>query len=358
MPSEKRITAARRYAHRRVRQQLIVIAKTIIGVGGGLVLCLAFTLTVLIARTWNKPLGLQLATLAPASTAVSDVQPPAATIPGLPTHTPQPAGEPQCGGPPVMYVLLVGKDEYPNNYATGFADVIRIARVDFITPSITLLSIPRDLWVRIPGLETYQIVEERVKTTYAYGFAYRVPGGGPNLLAQTLDQNFGLQVDYYAVANFATFKTGIDAIGGIEVDVLEPVGDFPAGLQHMDGELALTYVRLRQATSNPSDLNRIERQTRVIMAVRQKMLAPEILPSMSSLITTLQHSALTNMSPAEIYKLLCIGRQIEPDNFQIIGLDSTMLTSQIDAFGHEILIPDRLAITDFVQAFNRGEITD
>ena len=94
------------------------------------------------------------------------------------------------------------------------------------------------------------------------------------------------------------------------------------------------------------------------MAVRQKMLSPEILPSMSSLITTLQHSALTNMSPAEIYKLLCIGRQIEPDNFQIIGLDSAMLTSQIDAFGHEILIPDRLAITDFVQAFNRGEITD
>jgi LCP family protein required for cell wall assembly len=313
---------------------------------GSVLVILSGIFALLAIRAWHAPLGPEL--------AVEDEedQPPPLT---LPAPVPVP---PRCGGPPVMYLLVIGSDARENDYESGFADVIRLIRVDFVSPSAMLLAIPRDLWVPIPQLEAQGIVENRIKTAYAYGNRYGVPGGGPGLLARTLAQNFDLHADHYIVVNFAAFEEGIDAIGGIDLDVPEQLGDplsgasyFPAGWQHMDGPAALRYARIRE---DITDLSRIERQTQVIMAIRERVLSPSILSSLPGLVQSARASILTDLSPSEISMLTCLAEQIEPDAIQVMNIDATMTTSVIDPWGHEMLIPDYPAIAGLVRAFDAG----
>jgi LCP family protein required for cell wall assembly len=326
----------------------------------GVLLAVVVTLALLAYRLWHRPLGPQLVVEEPVADSTGEE--PASAPEGeaaLPAATP--AGAPQCGGPPVMYLLIVGSDTLTGDYESGFADVIRIVRLDFVAPSATVLSIPRDLWVRIPGLEQYGIVENRVKTAYAYGNAYNFPGEGVSLLVQTLAQNFGTQVDHYVIINFDAFVAGVDAIGGIDIVIPEPVDGswqdlpyFPAGHYHMDGETTLQYARIRE--DNTTDLYRIDRQTQVILAIRERMLSPQILPTLPRLVDSMKGASQTDLSPSQISSLLCIGQKIEPDAIQTVKMDYSMTTSTINAWDFEVLLPDYEAITRFVQDFNAGAV--
>ncbi len=317
---------------------------------GSVLIALSGILALLALRAWNAPLGPALVSEDPG-----DAQP---SQPPDPASLPDPANTPLCGGPAIMYLLVIGSDTRESDYESGFADVIRIIRVDFVSPSAMLLAIPRDLWVPIPGLEQHGIVENRIKTAYAYGNHYDVPGGGPSLLAQTLAQNFDLHPDHYVVVNFAAFEEGIDAIGGIDINVLEPVRDslsdaevFPAGWQHMDGETALRYARMRE---DVTDLDRVERQTQVIMATRERVLSPQVLPSLPGVVQSMRTSILTDLSASEVSMLMCIGERIGPDAIQVISIDAEMMAPVIDPWGHEVLMPDYQAIAQLTQAFNAG----
>ena len=222
--------------------------------------------------------------------------------------------------------------------------------------------VSRDLWVQIPGLERHGIIENRIKTAYAYGNLYDVPRDGPSLLALTLAEEFGLYVDHYVIVSFAAFEAGIDAIGGIDVNVPQPVEstfqplpDFSAGLQHMDGESALAYVRVREETT---DLYRIDRQTQVVMAMRDKIFSPQIIPTLPRLVEAMRPSVVTDLSPAQISALVCIGQRIESDTIQTMKIDSSMVTRTSTALGppccREVLLPNYEAIVQLVEEFNGG----
>jgi anionic cell wall polymer biosynthesis LytR-Cps2A-Psr (LCP) family protein len=120
----------------------------------------------------------------------------------------------------------------------------------------------------------------------------------------------------------------------------------------MDGEMALQYARIRE---DISDLERIERQTQVIMAVRERVLAPQVLPALPGLIQSMRASVLTDLSPSEISMLMCIGEQIQPDAIQVMSIDSSMTTPLVDTWGHEVLMPSYDAIDELVQAFIDGD---
>jgi len=103
------------------------------------------------------------------------------------TKEPTATQEPFCGGPELMYILGIGVDTKDNSYSYGLADVIRVARVDFMTPKITVLTVPRDLWVEIPDIsDNYGITHGKLNQAYFYGGPgmayYDGPGGGPGLL--------------------------------------------------------------------------------------------------------------------------------------------------------------------------------
>src|SRR4030042_3535779 len=145
-----------------------------------------------------------------------------------------------------------------------------------------ILGIPRALYVDIPDGDGGYF-EERINTAVVYGEANDYKGGGRQLAIDTVEHNLGVKIDHYVIIDFEGLKEVSDALGGIDVDVptylsdptysdTELPGDFDPqefepGLQHMDGDTALAYARLRQ---NSGDLDRIQRQDRLIVPVSAK----------------------------------------------------------------------------------------
>jgi LCP family protein required for cell wall assembly len=254
----------------------------------------------------------------------------------MPAEIPQPV----CGGPPSMTILLVGSDS-GSDYLYGLADVIRIVHVDFISPRVSVFSLPRDLWVEIPGLEEdFGITHGKLNQAYFYGTPgmgyYEGPGGGAGLLAQTLELNFGLHVDNFVVVNLENFVKIVDAIGGIDIYLPEAVdglpfegndidmGYFPAGQQHLNGEQALRLARIRQKYS---DFIRMDNQNRVICALKEKLANPATLTRIPQLIAALQGSVLTDLTAQQLAQLACMVPQIGTDNLLFTGLPEEVLSS-------------------------------
>ncbi|HAY84305.1 MAG TPA: hypothetical protein DCY42_05110 [Chloroflexi bacterium] len=258
----------------------------------------------------------------------------------------------------VVYFLFIAKDyEIDNNeqvspedYQVGFADAIRMVKVDFRDASISMLVIPRDLMVAVPPLHSQGIYQERLKKIYAYGNEYKIPGGGASLVAQTLNSNFGFQVDHYVTLNFWSFVLGVESIGGIDLEIPKDAGYYSAGQRHLNGWQALDYARLRdQAGEDTSDASRRQRQTQVLFAIQQKAFSPEVLPKIPSLLSHLLKAVKTDLTSEEISRFICLAEKISTIKSQELSPDFYL--HEIDAYEQERLIPDYLAIREFVQEF-------
>ena len=264
----------------------------------------------------------------------------APTMTPLPTDQPTPV--PLCGGPAAMTILGVGVDNFDEEYRYGLADVIRIARVDFVTPKVSVIAIPRDVWVQIPHIsDHYGITAGKINQAYFYGTEsmgyYDGPGGGSGLLALTLAKNFGLYVDRYGAVNMYTLERMIDAVGGIDIylpkDVdgtLQGMGYFSAGQRHFTGEEAIRYSRIR---FQDSDLKRIDRQTEVLYALQDKILSLSVWPRIPKIIASFKDSLVTDLSPKDITALTCLLPHITRDNLVYARLPDQLLTpkSQYDS---------------------------
>ena len=298
----------------------------------------------LYSGAWNKPLGpaLQLATatqfkMPPTWTPDARIRESLTAMPGMNAKSASqvpatliPATQPVsalCGGPPVMTILAVGTDARGNNYNYGLADVIRIVRIDFVNPKVTVLEFPRDLWVEIPDIADNINGQDHEKLNQAYlygnpGFGYTDdPAQGPGLLARTLALNFGMDVDHYAAVNMRTFEKIVNAVGGIDVYLPAPVDGrtaedtnkrllFKDGLHHLDGTRALTLARIRISGT----FARAENQNRVLCALRDKLTSPEVITKVPKLIQSFQDAIQTDLSPAQLGQLACIGTQLRPSN--------------------------------------------
>lgn len=328
-----------------------------------ILLALAFTLAALLIAAavmypalkarWSAPLGpsLELPTYTPtlilpsatlASTQQSLAQEatqPTSLEPTQSPSTPTAAPQPLCGGPPVMYLLGIGADS-GIDYNYGLADVIRVARVDFITPKVTMLSMPRDLWVEIPDIENpYEIDHGKLNQAYFYGGPgmgyYKGPGAGPGLLARTLDLNFGLRADHYGAVNMQTFVKIVDAVGGIDLylptdvdgrpidDHTEDMGYFTAGQKHFTGEQALRFARIRKKYN---DFTRMDHQNMVLCALKEKITSPAVLPKIPQIIAAFQGQVLTDLSPEQIGQLACLAPQLKRENLIFTSLPEEILS--------------------------------
>jgi len=272
-----------------------------------------------------------------------------------------------CGGPQQMTIALLGVDDRSKpsegyTHATR-TDAITLVNVRFDSPSAALLSFPRDLYVPLPNLENVQISQDRLNTAYLYGEVYKVPGGGPTEFKATIELNFGIRVDRYVMVNFAAFETTVDALGGIDVNVPDPIYDpdfpadagdgtlvldIPAGLQHMDGKMALRYARTRH---QDDDYHRVKRQQLVLLAIRDKLFSPEVVPQLPALLASLNHSVQTDLSPAEMAALLCLGPRIDRASITAHSIDGTMVIPWTTPTGGSVSIPNREAITPLVNEF-------
>lgn len=238
------------------------------------------------------------------------------------TNTPEPPRPPICGDVPVLNILTIGIDFRGDNYLYGLADVIRITRVDFTKPRVAVFALDRGIWVEIPGIEDhYGLTHGLLNQAYFFGVPamgyYDGPAGGAGLLAQTLRQNFGIAADNYLVVSMAAFVMGIDAIGGIDVYLENPVysdlelGSFSAGWHHLDGEHALHLARIREGYSS---LIRITNQNAILQGVYAKLRSPEIIGKVPELIQILRKTILTDLTPQQINNLYCLAKKMGKDD--------------------------------------------
>jgi LCP family protein required for cell wall assembly len=353
-------------------------------------------------QQWTAPLGpgLELPTYTPlsrgqASPAAAETAPVQAGLQGVSTDGPiqetstetlaseratatldatgTAAPQPLCGGPPVMTVLGIGADNGDNSYLYGLADVIRVARVDFVTPKVTMLSMPRDLWVEIPEIsDHYDITHGKLNQAYFYGGPgqgyYDGPGGGPGLLARTLDLNFGLRADHYGAVNMQTFVKIVDAVGGIDVylptdidgtpidEKTEDMGYFYGGQNHFDGSEALRFARIRKRYN---DFTRMDHQNMVLCALRKKLLSPAVLPKVPQILAAFQGSVNTDLSLEQLSQLACLLPKIDRQNLIFTSLPQEILQPGREfspQFGKETFVmeADYNVIRDYVRQFMAG----
>jgi LCP family protein required for cell wall assembly len=260
--------------------------------------------------------------------------------------TPVPVSTPPSLEEPIN-ILLLGLDERPGDEAP-LADTQIVVRVDPLNKRAIMFSVPRDTWVRIPGYG-----EGRINTSYQIGKLNEadVPGGGPTLAMSTIEHNFGIRIHYYAQVNFTGFERVIDAMGGVTVDVARPLVDseyplpnygtsriyIPAGIQHMNGKIALQFARSRHSDS---DLGRNSRQQQVLLALRQQGLTFDIIGKLPELADELSDSVVTDLDVDKLFGLARLAQDIGPASIETFLIEPPMVYETTLLSGAQVLMPD------------------
>ena len=258
-----------------------------------------------------------------------------------------------------LTILLMGVDRRPDQAGAPVrSDAMTLVTIDRQSNTAALLSIPRDLYVPLAGLDRV----DRINTAYFFGEFGRLPGGGAQVARDTLAWNLGIPIDRHFVINFDGFKQAIDALGGLDIDVLETIVDeayptddygverlvIPAGPTHMDGALALKYARTRHGDS---DFGRLQRQQHILLAVRDKALTLDVVPRVPTLLDAASGSYETDLTIAEMLSIAKAWSRIPRDSVAAYRIDQTMTTYWTTPSGGSVLIPNRDAIAPVVQAF-------
>jgi LCP family protein required for cell wall assembly len=271
---------------------------------------------------WETPLrGEALDLPTPTEVETTDTPEPPKETEVVLTDTPEvtPTIKPVCGDDFTKTILLTGIDS--EGYLFGLADSIRIVRIDFQTKKVTVLAMPRDLWVDIPGANRWGVYKGKLNQAYFYGTEgmgfFDGSGYGSGLLADTLQRNYGFHVDHYVSVNLYAFRQIVNALGGLDVylpvDVYVKVNEQPklflkAGNHHLNGKDAEKVVRTR---IDIGDFGRIRNQTVVLRALAVKMLTPNGVKQIPDFVNRLLGFVLTDLSAADISQMACLAAQID-----------------------------------------------
>lgn len=231
-----------------------------------------------------------------------------------------------------LTILLLGVDKS----VTGASrtDTIILVNIDPKGKSASMLSIPRDLKVVIPG---YGV--DKINAAFALGDFNKVQGGGPGLAIRTIEANLGIPISAFVQIDFNGFVDMVDTVGGVTLDVPYPLKDdtypaedynyqrvyFPAGWQHMDGDRALKYARTRH---QDGDGRRSARQQQVLLAIRDQALDLDLIPQLPTLISQFGNSVRTDISVADAIRLAKLGSEIPRDRITQTSLIPALYDDQ------------------------------
>jgi LCP family protein required for cell wall assembly len=258
-----------------------------------------------------------------------------------------------------LTILLMGVDRRTaDGDAPARTDAITLITIDPQSKTAALLSVPRDLYVPLAGMDRM----DRVNAAYFFGEVNHLPGGGAQAAKDTLAWNLGVPIDRHVVVDFNGFKRAIDALGGIDVNVPRRIVDtaYPtdnfgvetlvieAGPTHMDGALALKYVRTRH---QDSDFGRLQRQQQVMLAARDKLLSLGAIAHLPELLDAVAGSYETDLTIAEMVSIAKLWGDIPPGNIATYRIDQTMTQSWTTPSGASVQIPLRDQIAPVVAAF-------
>jgi polyisoprenyl-teichoic acid--peptidoglycan teichoic acid transferase len=207
-------------------------------------------------------------------------------------------------------ILLLGVDSRGEEKSR--TDTIMIAQYDPENHKAKLVSLMRDIYVEIPNNKNYKI-----NTAYFLG--------GPELLRQTIKQNFDIDIHYYAVIDFKGFEAAVDTLApnGIEIDVEKKMSEkigvvLQPGLQDLNGKELLGYARFRSDASG--DFGRVERQQKVINALKDEIISVNGVAKVPKLVGTIQPYIDTNLEGID---LLAVVKDIflnPPDDIETLRI--------------------------------------
>lgn len=252
-------------------------------------------------------------------------------------------------------ILLLGIDKRPDEqYAR--TDTMILVTIDPANKTAGMLSLPRDLWMEIPGY-----YETRINTAYYLGEKDGYPGGGPALAMKTVQHNFGVPVHFYVEVDFNGFRDIVNTLGGLDINVPKTLDDptFPsenygydpfhidAGMQHLDGATALKYARTRHIDS---DFGRAERQQQVLIAIKDKALQLGLIPKIPELWTTMGGTMKTDLQLVDILELAQLADEITPDKITNVVLNEDYTVNYTTEAGAMVLLPLREKIQPVIDS--------
>ncbi|GAA4415340.1 LCP family protein [Georgenia halophila] len=239
------------------------------------------------------------------------------------TDRPVPVAQVDEDGEPVrapVNILVLGSDSRisagdPEQWQAGAqrTDAIMVVQLSGDRSDLTVMSIPRDSWVEVPG-------HGMNKINAAFSF------GGPTLMIQTVEHLTGIRIDHFAVADFASFSGLTDELGGVEIELTQPLTagseTLEPGRHELDGEQALTYTRQRYNVAG-GDFGRVQRQQNWMRAIMSAASDREVLSSPGrtlSLVQTITRSVAVDQSltSARMLGLAVTARDLELEDARFL----------------------------------------
>ena len=231
----------------------------------------------------------------------------------------------------ITNIVLLGNDV--NTPQGGRTDSIILVSINRDSKTATMLSIPRDLYVVIPGWEMNRI---NLALPHGHGVDYLGEGGG-RLIKDTIEYNLGIPVDYYARIGFDGLKTAVDTVGGVEVAVTCALQDWrlispeldpeleesweqyrlEPGVYEMDGDLALWYARSRRTTN---DFERGRRQQQLLRALFNSGLNKNLLPELPTMWQNYQEFVETDIPLTTMIELATLAPAVQENGIQHLYL--------------------------------------
>lgn len=245
-------------------------------------------------------------------------------------------------------VLVMGLDQrdWEADEPASRSDTMILLTMDPLSMTAGMLNIPRDMWVAIPGFD-----HGKINTAYFLGEANNLPGGGPALAVETVEQFLGVPINYYAQIDFSTFEEFINQIDGVTLTIEEPIRLDPIGPDNdvvlepgrytLNGDLVLAYARNRY--TDGGDFDRAKRQQEVILAIRDRILRdgklPELVARAPQIYDILKDGIRTNMSLTEAVRLALLAQKIEFSEIRRATIPPDVLIESVSPDGLSIYIP-------------------
>ncbi len=292
------------------------------------------------------------------------------------------------------YTLLLlgyGGGKHEGTYLT---DTIMVANINIKEKEVMLISIPRDIWVKVPTKSSKEPFHAKINSVYQMGLfpkdypaldtKYITEDNPSGLIKQVVQDVTGLPVDAFVAVDFEGFTKVIDILSGIDVNIeraftdyeypvegkeddpcekkdqeledaikqatQEPVLAFPCryetlkfsqGMTHMDGATALKYARSRHALEDGGDFNRAKRQQNVLEATKEKVLSIGFIPKILPLLDELEEHIKMDLELSVMNKLLLEARKADEYKRKSFVIEGNYLTDGYSDYGQYIIIPQK-----------------
>ena len=279
-------------------------------------------------------------------------------------------------------ILLLGVGG-KNHDGGDLTDTMLVLSVDPVNTKAAMLSVPRDLWVKMPV--NYFGAYQKLNAAYSSG-KYKYLGktdlGSDN--QQAVDAGFsavdeavssvlGININYHVLVNFAAFEQAIDTVNGVTLEVTEQLYDptmawenannpvlAPVGVQRMDGKKALMYARSRETSS---DFARSERQRQLLIALKQKVLTLGTLSSpgrIDGLMNAFGNNVHTDLSTKAASRLYSIMKGIKDDDIASLSLTTPVSLVTTDRVGSASVVRPKAGFNAYsdIQLYVKSQLPD